>query len=344
MNKLVCCASPQSFGCTFVDWSIHFLSGQNKFYSTKLDQWIDLSMNPLQTINAHGHRKNHPNGFDETKKTISTLLEKNGLVSYYPVPLRNPDVAKNLGIEMSSMTPDKWQLMIDYRDNDYNQLLKYSESCQAKIIILSLSESETVLPIYFASTRQSEQFLFTENSKKPTTLQDMYDEKDSVFFKDSLETWRNLGLTNKWDIRERMALSWPIEISPMDRIDYSVDHYWINAQSWWYDGKHEIKDIMAWLELDIDTDRFSQWIPVYEAWQQMQFKILKFIYNYRHITKCIVNNWSYPIDLTFEQEVIIQRCLIYQYGLNLKTWKLEKFPNNTKDLHQLLEPNIHPLI
>ena len=35
--------------------------------------------------------------------------------------------------------------------------------------------------------------------------------------------------------------------------------------------------------------------------------------------------------------------LIYKYGLNLKTWQLEKFPNNTKQLHELLEENIHPI-
>ena len=44
----------------------------------------------------------------------------------------------------------------------------------------------------------------------------------------------------------------------------------------------------------------------------------------------IVHNWYYEIDnLTFEQEVIIQHCLIYQHGLNLKTRQLEKFPSNT---------------
>ena len=55
----------------------------------------------------------------------------------------------------------------------------------------------------------------------------------------------------------------------------------------------------------------------------------------------IVNNWHYEIDLTFEQEVIVQHCLIYQHGLNLKTWQLEQFPRNTRDLHRLLEPNTH---
>jgi hypothetical protein len=71
--------------------------------------------------------------------------------------------------------------------------------------------------------------------------------------------------------------------------------------------------------------------------------LLEFCYNYKHIVDSVVNNWYYQIDLTFEQEVVIQHCLIYQHNLNLKTWELTKFPSNTQDLHKLLEPNIHPI-
>ena len=42
------------------------------------------------------------------------------------------------------------------------------------------------------------------------------------------------------------------------------------------------------------------------------------------------------------QEAIVQHILIYKYNLNLKNWQLKKFPDNTQDLHKLLETNIHP--
>jgi len=48
-------------------------------------------------------------------------------------------------------------------------------------------------------------------------------------------------------------------------------------------------------------------------------------------------------ELNLNQEASIQHVLIYKYDLNLKTWGLEKFPNNTKKLHELLEPNIHKI-
>ena len=47
-------------------------------------------------------------------------------------------------------------------------------------------------------------------------------------------------------------------------------------------------------------------------------------------------------NLDLMQEAAIQRELIYNYSLNLKTWQLEKF-TNTKQLHNLLEPNLHPI-
>ena len=338
MNKLVCCTSIASVGCTFMDWSIYFLSGHDKFFRIEQDSWIDLSRNPVQTINAHGHRKNHPDGLEESKKTIDILRQKDGLVSYYPTPIKFDHAAKKIGINTQSPTQGEWQQINKYREDDYNQLLKFSASQQAKIIFISINDS---LPIYFHEIRSMNRFLFTP--AVPNSLEDIRNERDNLFFKESVDTWSKLGLTNTWDIRERLALSEPLKNAHPYTIDFSFEHYWIDCQSWFYDGKQEIKNIMTWLELSIDSDRFDQWTSIYEAWQQIQLKTLRFQYNYQHIVDCVVNNWSYPIDLTFEQEVVIQHCLIYDHGLNLKTWQLEKFPNNTKDLHQLLEPNIHPL-
>jgi len=38
---------------------------------------------------------------------------------------------------------------------------------------------------------------------------------------------------------------------------------------------------------------------------------------------------------------MMQHALIYKHGLTLKGWGLENFPDDTKDLHQLLEPNVY---
>ena len=101
---------------------------------------------------------------------------------------------------------------------------------------------------------------------------------------------------------------------------------------------------MDFCELPIDQARLDSWLVVYREWQQLQLNILEFTFNYQHIVDAIVNNWYYKLDnLTFEQEIVIQHCLIYQHGLNLQTWQLEKFPDNTQQLHRLLEPNTHKI-
>ena len=56
----------------------------------------------------------------------------------------------------------------------------------------------------------------------------------------------------------------------------------------------------------------------------------------------IVDNFYYDIGeykLNIAQEAAIQHVMLYKYNLNFKIWQLEKFPNNTQDLHKLLEPN-----
>jgi hypothetical protein len=104
-----------------------------------------------------------------------------------------------------------------------------------------------------------------------------------------------------------------------------------------------MKKSLAHLKFDLDTSKLESWQQIYKKWQQPQLDSLEFMFNCQRIVNSIVNNHWLEIDLTFEQEVVIQHCLIYHHGLNLKTWMLEKFPNNTQELHKLLEPNIHVL-
>ena len=184
---------------------------------------------------------------------------------------------------------------------------------------------------------------FVVSPLRPTSINDLKNEHREIFFKESNQTWTELGLTNRWDIRERMSLdSRPFNTDFPD-ININCQHLWINSLDLWTRTEYTLTKIMKYLELDIMPNRLEKWLPVCKKWQEKQLKILDFAYNYQHIINSIVNNIYYEIDLTFEQEVVIQHCLIYQHNLNLKTWQLEKFPNNTQELHKLLEPNCHIL-
>jgi len=335
---IVCCTSLRSAGCTFLDWSIHFLAGREQYFHAAYG-WSPLISNPVVKNNAHNHVKNHPSGFEQTQRLLSQLKQCPDLTSFYPILLHPDVVAEKLKIDLNLLTPKQWQLISEYRLTDYNQCLQHVHNSGTKIIFMSIADHLTV---YTNSIRSLDRLPFANRSARST--EDLVDNVNQIFFKKDINQWNNLGLNNIWDLREQRALQSNLLVNPeLGVVKLDFDHYWLDSQNFWYNGKQEIQKIMTWVGLDIDQNRFELWKSIYHDWQQVQFNILQFQYNYQHIVDSIINNWYYKIDLTFEQEVIIQHCLIYQHNLNLKTWQLEKFPSNTQDLHKLLEPNIHPL-
>jgi len=334
---IVCSTSVRSVGCTFLDWSIHFLTGQTDFYHALLG-WIPLVPNPVTKINAHGHNKNHPGGSVETQTSLLILQKQHQLTSLYPHPIPLNTAAKNLGIDLDTASPGDWQLIFDYKKADYNQMIQACHAHSAKIIFVSLGNH---LSVYANTIRSLERMPL--NNRPAKSINDIQNSLDQAFFKDSILAWENMGLTDIWDVRERCALKKNLLVWKQPYPDLNFDHYWIDAQNLWYNGEREIPKIIKWLGLDVEPDRFVLWQSVYREWQKIQLDALQFQFNHQHIVDSIINNWSYPIDLTFDQEIIIQHCLIFQHNMNLKTWQLTKFPSNTQELHKLLEANIHPL-
>ena len=125
-----------------------------------------------------------------------------------------------------------------------------------------------------------------------------------------------------------------------------MPHYYINSNDLWFNLNESIYDIFNYIDEAINAERYAKWTKVYSKWQTKQLQLNKFDWYLDHIAEAIVNNWYFnlePFELTLEQEAIIQHVLIYNYGLTIKGWGLVKFPNNTQDLHLLLEPNFHTL-
>lgn len=330
----------RSVGCTFIDWSIHFLSGQNDFYNASTGSWLPLTKDPVNSINAHGHLKNHPIGQKQLEEFLKTFdsLDPNRFYSAYPVHLLLNTAAAELKIDTNNINKDLDKIF-NYIVNDYNQLLETCYQQNAKLIFVA---NNTTIPFYFLTVRFLGYWL-----RKPGLIHSVdaqIEEFQETFFDKSISTWNNLGLCNIWDVRERRALNLRIVSNP-DKIvtNLKFPHLWIDCLNFWTRGDTLIQTIMDYVELKIIPDRFESWNVIFKKWQKIQLDALQFDYNCSHIVDAIINNWYYEIDLTFEQEIIIQHFLIYKHNLNLKTWKLEKFPNNTQLLHQLLEPNIHPL-
>lgn len=335
--KLFAVTSPKSLGCTFLDWSVHFLSGQRQLTSFVEKNTVDLTFSPLNQNNAHGHLRNYPSGKAETVEQLSWLRKHNQLpiASAYVNPLTGQRALELLNIDLSQLTEDSWRSARHLIAKDYADSVAWTASTVPTVYVY-LDEK---MKIFEQETRSLERYIFSNNQPKST--EDLVKEFDTVFFENHQSQWTTGEI---WDQRERRAL----DIRPLHTMEFAIDHTLpmlsVNSQDLFYLGESTIKSVMSYLDLDIDPNRLIAWRSIYNEWQQRQSSSLRFCINLDHILESIVNNWFYPLDdLTFNQEVIIQHFLIYKYNLNLKTWQLNEFPNNTQLLHQLLEDNIHTI-
>lgn len=338
--SVYCISSPRSVGCTFFDWSIHFLSGQEKFYRIKDGEWIPLAMDPLQENNAHGHLKNHPNGFLNVQKYIDHVLAQSQdyLYSMYPTPSLVFNAANDLGIPVDQIGSLHNQSTINqHKENEFNQIFELCHQHNVKFIYVGDHPS---VQLYYLTNRSNLPKITT--GQLAATAEEIKQEHQQVFFNNSINTWNQQMLVDIWDQRERQALDTrPFHYSVGKFNGMTAPHLWLNCQELWHNGEQAASKMLQYLELELVPSRLTAWQPIYAKWQKKQLQLLEFNFNCQHIVDSIVNNWYYEIDLTFDQEVVIQHCLIYQHNLNLKTWQLTKFPNNTQDLHKLLEPNTH---
>lgn len=339
MNQIVCTASTGSVGGTFLDWSINFLSGQHSHYCIPQQSWNTLTANPLNGSNAHGHNKNHPAGSIETKNHVTHAMKVQGLVTIHPTLLRTKQVCEQLNIDITDLNSKTQQQILEFQTQDYKTALEYVNRQNIKIVLL---DSDPRLPLYNSFIRSVDYLPFSNKGK--TTASEINQHVDQLFFSDSIQYWQAQDLNNIWDKRERLALCTRPFNDQHVQLGLEFEHLRINCQTFWHRGPMVVQQVMNFLGIIIQPERFAQWLSIYTEWHQLQCQTLQFHYDYPHIVNAIVNNWYLEIDLSFEQEVIVQHCLIYQFGLNLKTWNLSKFPNNTQDLHKLLETNIHPLV
>ena len=308
-------------GGTFLDWSIHWLSGADKFYKLNLG-WVDLVSDPLTSKNAHDHQKNHPGGYEETLAAIQDLkkLQTDNILSFYSFPLNELE--------------EDW--VLNDPEEDYVKLW----DCLIQNLIPIIYIKLTTPIIYNTKLRSLETRSATFNS-----AEEMYELFLQKYFKENYDYWKNiLKMNSISDRREFIALNVrPHEYAdPTVTADFTKSHFYLDAQELWYNGEDVLTRIMKYLDIKIQNQRLISWLPIYKQWQHKQLNILKFSWNLDHICESIVKNYYYDLseyDLDVWEEAIIQHEMIYKYGLNFKTWQLEKFPDNTQELHKLLEPN-----
>jgi hypothetical protein len=342
-NTPICVTSMYNVGCTFVDWSILYLSGQTHYYHANTNEVLELPASPLTGVNAHLYRKNHPHGLPRCQETVAILQQQSlPVTTFYPGPPVLANIQQMLGYTDSDLHDNhNLKNIFDRQYQEYQSMIDWFFEKNLGLVYIAMDPDFAV----FTTIPRGQERLSWSGAIVSTpneTLTELHD----VFYRKDNALWQNLGLTDVWDQRERWALEMrPLEIShPANTAGLVAPHCWINCKDLWYRGDTVIPKILEFLELDINVDRLSSWVPIYHAWRKLADKNIEFVVNLDHIIKSIVMGWYYQLpDLTLYQEAVIQHCLIYQHNLNLKTWGLVKFPNNTQALHDLLEANIHQL-
>ena len=346
-NQIFCVTSARSVGCTFLDWSIYYLSAQPVFYQANQQSWLPLSIDPLMPDShniAHRHPKNHPSGSAGIKSLVKCLRQANRddfKRSFYPVPMYIDVACQQLGITLQQIPDPKVLAQINQHiQQDYEAGLNWVTNQEIPLVYVSVDQQAHG---YFWQIRSLDRLW--SKPGRADSVDSIEQEQQDIFFRDSQQVWSKLNLTQTWDRRERLAL----DMRPFDPLQYRVQtfafaHHWVNCQDLWFDTERTIERVMSWLEIAIHSDRLLTWKSIARRWQQQHNDFLRFYRMLPEIVAAIVRGHDFELpSLSLQQEAIVLHCLIYQHGLNLKSWQLENFPSNTLKLHDLLEPNIHPI-
>jgi len=339
-SKIYCVTSMFDIGCTFLDWSILYLSGQNYYYHVNQRCKLQLPDNPLTAVNAHEYQKNHPHNVDVVAKAINELLKQDScsITSLYPGPPRLYDICNQLNVKADDASSDSKLLkkILDLQYQGYQETIDLFFDQNLPVIYVAL---DPACVMFLITPRGQDRFAW--KNQKLTNPSELQYESYELFFGHPDSSAHNI-----WDQREIIALNIrPFDLSHTNNVNgFKNKHMWIDSRSLWTSGQKLLPQVLDYLELSLDRNRFEQWKLVYAQWQENLNDNLIFMESLDHIVNAIVNNWYYQLpDLSLYQEAVIQHCLIYQHNLNIKNWQLSKFPNNTQQLHKLLEPNIHPL-
>jgi len=323
MTYPVCFSSRYSVGVTFLMWSYHWLSGHDTFWHSKFG-FCETPENPNTGINAHHFKKNIRSGIYEWQEFILNSNNKIENCSLYgaALPCTSNDLFESVDIE-------------------YAECRKFAS--QHVPLILCVEGDDN--PWYFLHNRSIEPA--STNRIAKISIDSHQNLKLDNFFENYFDDSMNNFSKNIWDLREFIALNFEhfkLSRSYLDKIDRSINYLHVNCNDLWYHGEDCVIQIFRYINKDILNSRLQHWKNVYHEWQKYQLKILQFGWYLPTIVDSIVNNYNFNLDflnLNLLQEGVIQGHLIKNHKLNLKSFGLKKFPNNTKDLHVLLEESLH---
>ena len=304
-------------GGTFLSWTIEYLSGKTQYFSVRNQANIDLPNDPMTEKNAHKFKVNRVRKFEECVELLSMLQKSDQKECIYLHTLRQDTKPA------------------------VDAICQQAE----KIIVLTTPPIYTLYTCSYNNRTESQPAFCSE--KELTDPEEILSDFIYYFFKDSKQRWDSNRLTQIWDQREFIALNF----RPLQQQDNILTH--MNAQKchiittpdMYTNFENSVRELFDYIEITIDESRFPHWVTVYNKWKKIHNQRTKFIWYFDTIVQGILKGTDFDLtcfNLDIKQEAAIQHALIYQHGLNFKTWQLIQF-TNTKQLHDLLEPNMHQL-
>ena len=327
-KRIIALTSGRPAGCTFLDWSLHWLAGHRWHWNFVLRDWVPVPQDPLFDQNAHAHQKNHPAGCQQLESMLGNYAatDRSDFATVYYNFQDLPHWLESLNISQSRLSRDHWH---NIRQNQLQQLKDMSKICCANNVMqIVVTETPGTEP-YFLHARVIADWM-------PSNIEPDISE---------YQTWFGVDANmSRWDLREQIAL----DIRPFeptcfrDYIAPQCPHIAIANLDLWINGLDTIPKLMQKLDIALDKSRWQHWCEVYARWQKMQMPYVYFAQEVTNIVQDIVAGSSRVLPkFTLLQEATLQHCLIYLHDINLRNWQLDHFPTNTRELHFLLEPNRH---
>lgn len=318
----------KNLGGNFLDWSIFYLSGFKTHWNIEKSDFLPLSETPLTNINSHNHISNQINCEED--------------ILFFFDNVKNLENFSIIFHQVYSF--DNIYGKYSWSKNLTSSIIEKVKALQNNKIILLKNTSPNILYNAVDIPRCGEHPHGPFKKIKPEG-HNVIDGFINHFFSENYEIWKNQNMENIWDKREFIALNFrPFDTE--DRLENNqnnFDYFPINDTNLWTSFDLTVPDLFEFMERSLCQQRFNKWKDIYSEWKRIHIQVLRFCWYFDEIIDAILNNRYINLEvfnLDLVQEATIQHKLMYDYGLNFKTWRLEKFID-TKQLHNLLEPNFH---
>ena len=312
-SKIIGLVVDDTLNVDILAWTLYYLTGQSHYYYYGFGYWFTIEDDPLNRI----------------LQTDRCIVE---------VEYDGSSVIEEFTEQLSSLKAE----------NDYPGVkliltrLSYENKLNTEVVDLMKKECDKVIVI----SSFGESTLYSNKLNKE--LEFMVDDFMETYFADSKAGWEDVS-NSPWDRREYIALNFRpfVALNPELAYDLStLNHTKLTYSDVYENLDTKIRDIFSFIGYDIDESKFENWENIYDEWRRSVKDIVSWNRDFKKIVKDIVDGEDtdltiYNLDILRESAILHE--LLYKHNLNIKSYGLEELPKNTKEIHELLEPNFHPL-